>query len=115
MAERGRRGLLRRVGAVPGAPARPVGGGAAQPAAPRAREAKARAGPFTPKFFTTREYATVRVLADAVIPRDERSGSASDALVPEFMDFIMTDPMANDGAFERRDTVIRGCVAWLDT
>ena len=46
---------------------------------------------FTPKFFTPDEYRTVRVLADMVIPRDERSGSASDAGVPQFMDFMLTD------------------------
>ena len=46
---------------------------------------------LTPEFFTEHEYATVRVLVDLIIPRDERSGSATDAAVPEFMDFIMTD------------------------
>ena len=42
----------------------------------------AKAGPVTPKFFTAHEWATVRLLADIVLPRDERSGSATDALVP---------------------------------
>ena len=51
-----------------------------------------RAAPFAPKFFTAHEWATVRLLADIVIPKDERSGSATDALVPEFMDFTMTTP-----------------------
>jgi hypothetical protein len=46
---------------------------------------------YAPKFFTAAEYRTVRILADMVIPRDERSGSATDAAVPEFMDFTMTD------------------------
>ena len=31
---------------------------------------------------------------DLVIPTDERSGSATDALVPEFIDFILDDPLA---------------------
>lgn len=44
---------------------------------------------FRPKFFTAPEYRLVRVLADIVIPRDERSGSATDAGVPPFMDFIL--------------------------
>ena len=30
----------------------------------------------------------MRVLADLIIPKDERSGSATDAGVPEFMDFM---------------------------
>ena len=54
----------------------------AQPGKPRA--------PFTPKFFQPLEWRTVRVLADIVIPRDDRSGSATDAGVPEFIDFAAT-------------------------
>ena len=62
---------------------------------------------FEPKFFTAHEWETVRVLVDLIIPRDARSGSATDALVPEFMDFIMTDrPDAQ--------TAMRGGLAWLD-
>lgn len=46
---------------------------------------------FVPAFFNALEWRTVRVLVDLVIPRDERSGSATDAGVPEFMDFIMLE------------------------
>jgi len=49
----------------------------------------------------------VRVLVDLIIPRDERSGSATEAGVPEFMDFMMTD--RPDG-----QTPMRGGLAWLD-
>jgi hypothetical protein len=69
--------------------------------------AQKTAKPFAPKFFTAHEYATVRVLVDLIIPRDERSGSASDAGVPEFMDFMMID---NAG----RQVPMRGGLAWLD-
>ncbi len=62
------------------------------------------------KFFTAEEYETVRVLADLVIPRDGRSGSATDAGVPEFMDFMMAD---QDTAPEAR-TAMRGGLAWID-
>ncbi len=64
--------------------------------------------PATPRFFTPHEWRTVRMLADYVIPRDERSGSATDAGVPEFLDFIVVD---------RADlqTPIRGGLRWLDT
>ncbi len=63
--------------------------------------------PYTPTFFTPHEWDTVRVLADLVIPKDERSGSATDAGVPEFMDFMLND--RPDG-----QTPMRGGLAWLD-
>lgn len=63
-----------------------------------------------PGFFTPHEWDTVRLLVDIVIPRDARSGSATDAGVPEFMDFIMLD-----GDNEARQTAMRGGLAWLDT
>ncbi|MGH7669964.1 MAG: gluconate 2-dehydrogenase subunit 3 family protein [Gemmatimonadaceae bacterium] len=65
------------------------------------------AAPFTPKFFTPHEWRTVRVLVDDVIPRDATSGSATDAGVPEFMDFIMRDKPDNQ-------IWMRGGLAWLD-
>jgi len=77
----------------------------AERAAAFAREAiKA---PYAPTFFTPHEWETVRVLADIVIPKDERSGSATDAGVPEYMDFMMTD--RPDG-----QVPMRGGLAWLD-
>ena len=45
------------------------------------RAAKRASVPFKPKFFTAHEYDTVRVLADLIIPKDDRSGSASDAAI----------------------------------
>ena len=42
-------------------------------------QAAKQAVPFKPKFFTAHEYATVGVLVDLIIPKDERSGSATDA------------------------------------
>ena len=62
---------------------------------------------FTPKFFTADEYRTVRVLADMIIPRDERSGSASEAGVPQFMDFMLTDR-------PKMQQWMRPGLAWLD-
>lgn len=63
---------------------------------------------FTPVFFTPHEWQTVRVLVDIIIPRDDRSGSATDAGVPEFMDFILNDQAG-------MQTGTRGGLAWLDT
>ena len=81
---------------------------AAQAAASaQAARTVATAKPFVPKFFTATEFKLVRVLADIIIPKDERSGSASDAGVPEFMDFMMIDQPA-------RQVAMRGGLAWLD-
>ena len=74
----------------------------------QAAQTAARAGtPFAPVFFTAHEYDTVRVLVDLILPRDERSGSATDAGVPEFMDFMMMDQPT-------RQIAMRGGLAWLD-
>jgi gluconate 2-dehydrogenase subunit 3-like protein len=69
--------------------------------------AGAAGGAYQPRFFTQAEWETVRVLVDLIIPRDERSGSATDAGVPQFMDFLM---------LERSDEQLpmRGGLAWLD-
>ena len=76
-------------------------------ASAQAARAAATAKPFVPKFFTPTEFKLVSVLADIVIPKDERSGSATDAGVPEFMDFMMIDQPA-------RQVAMRGGLAWLD-
>jgi Gluconate 2-dehydrogenase subunit 3 len=76
-------------------------------AADVARDAGGGAAASAPKFFTTHEWRTVRSLVDYVIPRDARSGSATDAGVPEFMDFIMADKPTNQ-------LWMRGGLAWLD-
>jgi len=41
------------------------------------------------RFLTDAELATVRVLGDMLLPRDETSGSAADAGVPAYVDFIL--------------------------
>src|SRR5438270_786802 len=66
--------------------------------------------PTTPTFFDAHEWATVRILVDYIIPRDARSGSATDAKVPEFIDFLMAD---NDASLTSR-TAMHGGLAWLD-
>ncbi len=50
---------------------------------------------YKPVFFTKAEWPMVRALSDLVIPKDARSGSATDAGVPEFMDFIVRDFKSN--------------------
>jgi hypothetical protein len=59
------------------------------------------------KFFTDHEMATITVLADIIIPKDARSGSASDAKVPAFIEFIVKDKADNK-------VPMRGGLRWLD-
>lgn len=59
------------------------------------------------KFFTDHEMATIAILSDIIIPKDEVSGSATDAKVPEFIEFIVKD-MPN------HQTPLRGGLRWLD-
>jgi gluconate 2-dehydrogenase subunit 3-like protein len=72
-----------------------------------ALRAAAEGTPFAPKFFTAAEYRTVRILSDMIIPKDDRSGSATDAGVPEFIDFTMTDRPSSQ-------KWMRDGLAWLD-
>jgi len=59
------------------------------------------------KFFTDHELATITVLGDIIIPKDARSGSASDAKVPAFIEFIVKD-------MPDHQTPMRGGLRWLD-
>src|SRR5687768_17089851 len=43
------------------------------------------------KFFTDHEMATLAVLSDIIIPADSVSGSATDAGVPDFIEFMVKD------------------------
>lgn len=58
-------------------------------------------------FFTPHEMVTITVLGDIIIPKDEKSGSASDAKVPEFIEFIVKDMPSHQ-------TPLRGGLRWLD-
>jgi hypothetical protein len=59
------------------------------------------------KFFNEHEMATITVLGDIIMPKDEVSGSASDAKVPEFIEFIVKD-------MPTHQTPLRGGLRWLD-
>ncbi len=58
-------------------------------------------------FFTPEEMATITILGDIIIPKDEISGSASDAGVPAFIEFIVKD-------MPDHQTPMRGGLRWLD-
>lgn len=58
-------------------------------------------------FFTKHEMETITVLADIIIPRDDVSGSATDAKVPDFIEFIVKDMPSHQ-------TPMRGGLMWID-
>ncbi len=58
-------------------------------------------------FFTKEEMATITVLADIIVPKDDVSGSASDAKVPDFIEFIVKD-------MPEHQIPMRGGLRWLD-
>jgi gluconate 2-dehydrogenase gamma chain len=60
-----------------------------------------------PNFFTEHEMATITLLSDIIIPKDKVSGSATDAKVPEFIEFIVKD-------MPDHQVPMRGGLKWLD-
>jgi hypothetical protein len=58
-------------------------------------------------FFTPAEMATITILADIIIPKDDISGSASEAKVPDFIEFIVKD-------MPEHQVPMRGGLRWLD-
>lgn len=59
------------------------------------------------KYFTAPELATITLLGDIIIPKDDHSGSASDAKVAEFIEFIVKDQ-------PDLQLPMRGGLKWLD-
>src|SRR5690606_38136449 len=59
------------------------------------------------QFFTDHELATIAILADIIIPADGVSGSATDAGVPDFIEFMVKD-------IPSYQTPMRGGLKWLD-
>jgi hypothetical protein len=107
-----RRSMLQLLGAAPVAAGFTWTEAEAAQAASAAQATRAPASadttlPHQPAFFNAHEWATVRLLVDLIIPKDGRSGSATDAGVPEFMDFMMHDQ-------PNRQTAMRGGLAWID-
>jgi hypothetical protein len=58
-------------------------------------------------FFTPHEMKTITVLGDIIIPKDDVSGSASDAKVPDFIEFIVKDQ-------PEHQVPMRGGLHWID-
>lgn len=58
-------------------------------------------------FFTEEERETVRVLANIIIPEDDKSGNAEAAGVPKFIEFMMLDQ-------PEHQTAMRGGLKWIN-
>jgi hypothetical protein len=110
-----RREMLRVLSTVPAAALIPLKGSTAaegpvaltadsEAQAPRSLEK----APSRPKVLNEHEWKTVSLLSDMIIPADERSGSATQAGVPEFIDDWL--------GFKGGDLLaqVRGGLVWLD-
>jgi gluconate 2-dehydrogenase gamma chain len=62
---------------------------------------------YSQTFFDAHEKATIIALADIIIPKDDHSGSASEAGVPYFIAFIVKDE-------PQHQLPMRGGLRWLD-
>jgi Gluconate 2-dehydrogenase subunit 3 len=60
-----------------------------------------------PTTLSAHQYATISILVDLILPTDEHSGSATDAGVPAFIDFIIEDAQG-------LETPLKGGLSWLD-
>jgi gluconate 2-dehydrogenase gamma chain len=107
MSELNRRQLLAVLSAVPAATAFTWTPAEAREATASLQNAAAAGQPYAPRFFTASEFATLTALADMIIPQDERSGSASDAGAPQFIDYMVAEQ-------PNRQTPMRGGLAWLN-
>ncbi len=59
-------------------------------------------------YLNEHELTTIAVLCDIILPATEDAGSANDAKVPEFIDFIVKD-------IPSHQLPMRGGLMWLDT
>jgi hypothetical protein len=110
-----RRDIFHILGSVPIAAAAATSAVAAEPHAHMGHggTAPSQPPPFERKVFNDQQWKTVHVLGDLIIPADDRSGSASQAGVPEFLDDWLAFRSQQDGN-ERLQAQILGGLTWLD-
>jgi hypothetical protein len=70
-------------------------------------------GPYRRQTFDDHQWHTVNVLCDLIIPADDRSVSASQAGVPEFIDDWIAFRTEQDGNMNLRAEIFGGLM-WLD-
>jgi len=121
----GRRDMLKVLGTVPAAALVPLAPAKAELPRPKPVDAvgqpAAASTAYQPKVLDPHEWKTVRVLSDIIIPADDRSGSATQAGVPEFIDDWLDFRAQIAGPSEEREVMgsgllapIRGGIIWLD-
>ena len=116
-----RRGLFHILGAVPAVAA--LAGGASAAASPAHEHMHMPVAPDThialsgPDYkrqtFDDHQWKTVKILCDLIIPADERSGSASQAGVPEYLDDWIAFRTVQSGNEDLKATIFGGLM-WLD-
>ena len=106
-----RRDIFQILGAVPAAAVMTSGDHAHMHMAPS--EPAAAKGPYKRQTFDDHQWHTVNVLCDLIIPADDRSVSASQAGVPEFMDDWIQFRTEQDGHMNLRAEIFGGLM-WLD-
>jgi len=70
--------------------------------------AQASGGDYTPKFFPTHAYQTLRSLCQTIIPPDGETGGAVEAGAPEFIDLLTSEN-------QEYQLALGGGIAWLDS
>ena len=110
-----RRDIFHILGAAPALAAITAGtaSGQAHDHAAMATASATATGPYQRKVFDDHQWQTVKVLCDLIIPADDRSGSASQAGAPEFIDDWLDFRRQQDGNANLTAT-IEGGLMWLD-
>ena len=70
-------------------------------------DAKKSGGPYQPKFFQPREYKSLTILADLIVPADSTSKGALDAGAPEFIDLLCSQN-------EQLGVIYTGGLGWIE-
>jgi gluconate 2-dehydrogenase gamma chain len=89
-----RRDVLKTAAAAAAVAALPITPAEAENAAlyvEAALQGAAQGAVYKPKWFQPDEWRTINVMVDLIIPRDEKSGSATEAGVPQYMDFFCSE------------------------
>jgi len=73
-----------------------------------AEKAASSAGSYVPKFFSPRQYETLRALCQTIIPPDQESGGAIEAGAPEFIDLLTSEN-------KELQLQLGGGIMWLDS
>jgi gluconate 2-dehydrogenase gamma chain len=76
-------------------------------AAIQKEKAASAAGKYAPKYFTARQYETLKSLCDTIIPKDDHSGGAVEAGAPEFIDLLTSENEEYQGK-------LGGGMMWLE-